>query len=318
MFAYKYLALAAAAAIGSSAAPLSKRDFSGRATYYAVGLGNCGGTNSGNEMVVALNTAQYGSTSQQSQYCGRQLVISYGGRTQTARVVDSCPTCPYGGLDLSEGLFSALSGGNMGMGVMQVNWHWAGEGGNAQPAAPKTTSTPAYTPPKAAYTPPSTTQQQQAAQTPAAASSSSDSNKSSSNKSSGSSKPSTAASVDFASGSIAKQNVTGVPLWWAEVGTAGCADVVVPANQTAVAIAPSANTKDLAEACGRSVTIVNNDNGLNISAVVTTWIPGGEENSVALSEGYKLLANVTGDANPAQIANVTWGFAPANNKTKTN
>ena len=43
------------------AAPIARRS-SGRATYYAVGLGACGWTNSGNENVVALNTNMYGFT----------------------------------------------------------------------------------------------------------------------------------------------------------------------------------------------------------------------------------------------------------------
>ncbi|PWN46067.1 hypothetical protein IE81DRAFT_284486, partial [Ceraceosorus guamensis] len=114
--------VAAAAAINVSAAPIARRS-SGRATYYAVGLGACGWTNSGNENVVALNTNMYGFTGAKSQYCGRQIEIHYNGNTQRATIVDACPSCPNSGdLDMSRNLFSSLTNGNLGLGQFQMSW----------------------------------------------------------------------------------------------------------------------------------------------------------------------------------------------------
>lgn len=49
---------------------LSKRgSYSGRATYYAVGTGACGGTYSDSDFVVALNEDQYGDLGSVSSYC---------------------------------------------------------------------------------------------------------------------------------------------------------------------------------------------------------------------------------------------------------
>lgn len=90
------------------AIPSIEKRFSGaRMTYYdtEVGLGACGAWHSNSEFTVALNTAQFGS-SYPSQYCGQTVTISYGGKTTQASIQDACPSCPYGGLDLSEGLFS--------------------------------------------------------------------------------------------------------------------------------------------------------------------------------------------------------------------
>ena len=53
------IAVAALAALGVSAGPV-KRDFGGRATFYATGLGACGEWNNDSDYIVALNSAQYG------------------------------------------------------------------------------------------------------------------------------------------------------------------------------------------------------------------------------------------------------------------
>jgi hypothetical protein len=93
---------------------LSKRGFSGRATYYSVGVGACGGTNSNSDFVVALNEAQYGDLGSVSSYCFDTITISYGGKTHTAQIVDACPGCPYGGLDMSPALFEYFASKSVG------------------------------------------------------------------------------------------------------------------------------------------------------------------------------------------------------------
>ena len=44
------------------------------------------------------------------------------GNTAVAQAVDLCPGCTPGGLDMSTGLFSYLSDGNMDEGVFPITW----------------------------------------------------------------------------------------------------------------------------------------------------------------------------------------------------
>jgi hypothetical protein len=47
--------------VGNATHPLNKRAFTGRGTYYYVGLGACGTYSNDNDYMVALNGPQYGS-----------------------------------------------------------------------------------------------------------------------------------------------------------------------------------------------------------------------------------------------------------------
>ncbi|KDQ33560.1 plant-expansin-like protein, partial [Pleurotus ostreatus PC15] len=80
-------------------------------TYYAAGLGACGHTNTDNDFIVALNAAQYSGGS----HCGQTITISYKGKTAQAKIMDLCPGCPYGGLDLSPGLFAFFDSPDKGI-----------------------------------------------------------------------------------------------------------------------------------------------------------------------------------------------------------
>ncbi|KAI0036277.1 RlpA-like double-psi beta-barrel-protein domain-containing protein-containing protein, partial [Vararia minispora EC-137] len=91
-----------------------------RWTYYDITVGTtaCGGRYANSDFAVALNSAQY-SPSQ----CGRQINLSYGGKTARATIVDNCPGCPYGGLDLTEGLFEYFA--PLPTGVIYGTWSYA-------------------------------------------------------------------------------------------------------------------------------------------------------------------------------------------------
>ena len=135
---------------------LAKRQtYSGRATYYAVGLGACGWYNSPGDYIVALNTAQYGG-GYPGPNCGRSITISANGVQVVAQIADQCPSCGYGDLDLSEGLFKRFASTDAG--VFQMNW-WYNDG-NSQPqptTTEKPTPTSTWTPPTSTYTPPTST-----------------------------------------------------------------------------------------------------------------------------------------------------------------
>lgn len=85
---------------------ISKRYSGVRMTYYdtSVGLGACGNLNQNSAWTVALNSAQFGG-GYPSPECGKTITISMGGKTAQAVIQDACPSCPYGGLDLSPSLF---------------------------------------------------------------------------------------------------------------------------------------------------------------------------------------------------------------------
>ncbi|CCL98950.1 uncharacterized protein FIBRA_00958 [Fibroporia radiculosa] len=112
-----------------------------RFTYYAVGLGGCGETSTPNQFVVALDADLYGDVSP-SPECFKTITITANGKTTTATIVDKCPGCPSGGLDMSNSLFEYFA--DLSVGVLTGSWSY-GSGGGAAPA-PTTSSTPPLLP----------------------------------------------------------------------------------------------------------------------------------------------------------------------------
>ncbi|EIM89298.1 uncharacterized protein STEHIDRAFT_52829 [Stereum hirsutum FP-91666 SS1] len=110
-----------AAAIDSN---LTERFSGQRFTWYEVGgaAGACGQYHSDSEFVVALNAAQFGS-GYPGPHCFHRITISYGGKTTTAEIVDECPGCPYGALDLSPSLFSFFAPKSVG--VISGSWSFS-------------------------------------------------------------------------------------------------------------------------------------------------------------------------------------------------
>ncbi|KAI9457800.1 RlpA-like double-psi beta-barrel-protein domain-containing protein-containing protein [Lactarius psammicola] len=124
---------------------LDKRDFSARLTFYDidVGLTACGGRYPASAFVVALNGAMFGS-GYPGPHCGKTIILTANGKTASATVVDMCPGCPYGGLDLTRGLFGFFA--DLGVGVLQGSWHYAGDGGGDEPTTKKPDPTTSYKP----------------------------------------------------------------------------------------------------------------------------------------------------------------------------
>lgn len=79
----------------------------GEGTYYgATGGGACSYDPSpGNLMVAAMNAPQY----QNSQACGTCIDVTGPKGTITIRIVDLCPECKSGDLDLSEQAFALIA-----------------------------------------------------------------------------------------------------------------------------------------------------------------------------------------------------------------
>ncbi|OAA68152.1 expansin family protein [Niveomyces insectorum RCEF 264] len=116
---------AAAAAPASSPAVNTPADsYTGDMTYYALGLGACGVDNSGQDMsanIVAMNSAQMGAQSNDNPMCGKTITIQANGNTVTATIMDKCPTCAYGDIDVSEAVFDNIFG-STDVGRSQVTW----------------------------------------------------------------------------------------------------------------------------------------------------------------------------------------------------
>lgn len=90
----------------------------GRATHYRLAsLGNCSFPDEpgADQLYVALNAADYGTAA----LCGAHLAVEGNRGSVTVKVVDQCPECPPGALDLSETAFARVTGD---AGVTTVRW----------------------------------------------------------------------------------------------------------------------------------------------------------------------------------------------------
>jgi expansin (peptidoglycan-binding protein) len=90
----------------------------GEATYYAAdGSGNCSFEPSpGDLRVAALNTEDYAG----SALCGACVNVVGPNGSITVRIVDRCPGCAKGDIDLSESAFAAIA--PIAAGRVPVSW----------------------------------------------------------------------------------------------------------------------------------------------------------------------------------------------------
>lgn len=91
---------------------------SGEATYYdADGSGNCSfDPIPGDFLVAALNNADYDTASA----CGACAEVTGSSGTVVVRIVDRCPGCGAGGIDLSQTAFSQVA--ELSAGRIDVAW----------------------------------------------------------------------------------------------------------------------------------------------------------------------------------------------------
>lgn len=91
---------------------------SGKATYYdADGSGNCSFPASPQDlMVAALNTPDYNG----AQSCGGCVLVQGPSGSVTVRIVDRCPGCSQGHIDLSKQAFAKIA--DLTLGVVPVTW----------------------------------------------------------------------------------------------------------------------------------------------------------------------------------------------------
>ncbi|CAF1499222.1 unnamed protein product [Didymodactylos carnosus] len=104
--------------------------YRGRCTYYNVNVGYtaCGTRHGDHEHIVAMNAAQFdpytpNGNPNRNSLCNRKIQVNGPRGSVEVRVVDRCPGCPSGGLDLSPAAFRKVAG-NLDVGVVQVTWRW--------------------------------------------------------------------------------------------------------------------------------------------------------------------------------------------------
>jgi expansin (peptidoglycan-binding protein) len=105
------------AAIGSAclAAPAEEM---GQATYYdADGTGNCSFDAGSDFLIAAMNATDYGD----AVWCGACVDVTGPTGHVVVRIVDKCPGCSRGSLDLSETAFGMIS--PLSAGRVDISWH---------------------------------------------------------------------------------------------------------------------------------------------------------------------------------------------------
>jgi expansin (peptidoglycan-binding protein) len=94
---------------------------SGEATHYelaAGGLGNCSYPSPpAGQLYVALSPAEYGAAAA----CGSYLQVTGPDGSVTAEVIDQCPECQAGHIDLSEQAFARIA--PLSAGLVPVSYH---------------------------------------------------------------------------------------------------------------------------------------------------------------------------------------------------
>ena len=116
-------------------------NFSGEGTFYTpTGLGNCSQGYPGNKMYAAMNKPQYNN----SNACGSYVEITRKGTNKKVivKILDQCPECPQGNIDLSKEAFLKLGTANEGR--IPITWKYIKQPGTVKIAARVKTGSSRY------------------------------------------------------------------------------------------------------------------------------------------------------------------------------
>ena len=104
---------------GGVSCSLSFAETPGQGTYYAAdGTGNCSFDASPDDLLVAaMNKPDYAD----AKWCGACLAVTGPNGMVKVRVVDSCPGCAHGDLDLSPQAFDMIA--DHAAGRVAITWH---------------------------------------------------------------------------------------------------------------------------------------------------------------------------------------------------
>ncbi|OBZ68318.1 Papain inhibitor [Grifola frondosa] len=93
--------------------------YSGQATYFEPGLGACGAYSQPTDLIVALSPSEYVG----GAHCYQHIGVNYNGNFVDATVVDECPGCASGSIDLSPSAFEQLAPLSAGR-LYGVSWNY--------------------------------------------------------------------------------------------------------------------------------------------------------------------------------------------------
>ncbi|TLD18835.1 putative effector 10 [Venturia nashicola] len=118
-----------AATVATSSSSGGSGTSSGDMTYYdvSVGLTSCGLSGSNSDFLVAMNKADManGANPNNNPHCNQYIDIYYNGVGPIkGKVVDTCPVCESGAIDVTDSLFKAVAPSGDGR-VHGVSWSWA-------------------------------------------------------------------------------------------------------------------------------------------------------------------------------------------------
>ncbi|KAG1447782.1 hypothetical protein G6F56_009150 [Rhizopus delemar] len=104
---------------------VSRSSYSGDGTFYAPGLGSCGWDNSSTDMIAAMNHGQManGANSNNNAKCGKYINIKGPSGSVKVKIVDTCPGCATGDVDMSPAAFSKIA--KLEQGRVPITWSWA-------------------------------------------------------------------------------------------------------------------------------------------------------------------------------------------------
>jgi expansin len=107
--------------VGDKLSSLYTSNFTGEGTFYSpTGLGNCSEEYPSDQMYAAMNKSQYDN----SNACGSYVEITRKGTTKkvVVKILDQCPECPKGNIDLSKSAFLKL--GTAVEGRIPITWKY--------------------------------------------------------------------------------------------------------------------------------------------------------------------------------------------------
>ncbi|KAK4183652.1 RlpA-like double-psi beta-barrel-protein domain-containing protein-containing protein [Podospora australis] len=99
---------------GTTATLVARQVRSGKITFYEPGLGSCGLTSSGSDLVAAIGKSLFDASTvngnpNNNPLCGKKIRVTVGGKSVEVTAVDSCPACTENDLDLSPAAFNQLA-----------------------------------------------------------------------------------------------------------------------------------------------------------------------------------------------------------------
>ncbi|KAK9762273.1 hypothetical protein K7432_012156 [Basidiobolus ranarum] len=122
-----------------SSVHLSKRGlFSGDATYYDPGLGACEVVSGPTELIAALNAPQFGvyPRPMNSPACSSCAMVLGPKGSVKVKIVDKCPSCKHGDLDLSPAAFDRIA--DQAQGRVTMTWDYVSCGGESEAPSKET------------------------------------------------------------------------------------------------------------------------------------------------------------------------------------